>query len=145
MVRGTETVSAPSRALLVEIPATPPSDLSPNARIHHMKRARLTKPLREAAYYTTLSAIHHNPEAAAAIRAATRVKVSWVVKWEPRRKTTIDRRNLGAMLKGIEDGIADALQVNDRYFDDVSIEQERDPDGFGWTCATLYPVGEDQP
>lgn len=128
------------RVFYVEIPMTPPAELSPNARTHHKAKAKLVASLRAAAKFATIDAMNQDPEAAEAIRTARLVKTVWEVKWEPRRQTTQDQRNVRGMLKAQEDGIAEALGVNDRKFDDVGLRQSRDENGMGCVCVSLYPI-----
>jgi crossover junction endodeoxyribonuclease RusA len=127
--------------LLIEIPWTPDSRLSPNARVHYMRRADLVKVGREAAYYATMAALDLADAATVeALRSSSRINLAWSVRWGPRRQTTHDWRNLTAMLKCAEDGIADALGLNDRIFRDVAIEQERDESGVGVVLVTVQGV-----
>lgn len=90
--------------IVIDLP-WPHKDLSPNARIHHMKRARLTKAAREDAQWQSCS---YGPIEA--------VDIFVTVTAYPPRKISFDDDNFMARCKAYFDGIADSLEVNDRQF-----------------------------
>lgn len=127
--------------LTIHVPATPPVKLSPNARIGWAQRARLGKPLREAAYLATRAKLNDQAEARraqAALQAADRIAVGLLICWERGRKPR-DSDNAIASCKQILDGIADGLSVSDRRFDVRGVQQERADrdDAGGWVVVTL--------
>lgn len=86
----------------------PPRELSPNARPHHMARARATKAYRTASHWAAKAAHATAPEGDGDI--AIRVTFH-----PPSRRP--DRQNMPGWIKAGIDGIADAIGVNDRRFD----------------------------
>jgi len=137
VVRPVALVSAPPVTLHVEIPATPDRDLSPNGRVHWARKARAVKAARQAAYYATLEALRvPNATVFAAFVLAKEILLIWSVQWEPRRKT-MDMDNLVACLKPFQDGIADALGVDDKRFRILRVTQGRDIDGCGCMLVSL--------
>jgi crossover junction endodeoxyribonuclease RusA len=92
--------------LLITLPL-PPSGLSPNARLHWRPKSELTKRVRGEARLAAMSA-----------RNEAGIKKPWMVLTlaatfyfpDKRRR---DKSNCAAMLKAIEDGIADALSAGD--------------------------------
>lgn len=66
----------------------------------------------------------------------TRLTLNYVVAWEKRRRM-MDKDNLIAGLKYCQDGIAEALGVNDRYIFVNDVEQIRDPEKKGYMEVTI--------
>ena len=97
---------APSNS--IELPL-PPRELHPNARPHHMAKARAKKAYREQVFWTAKSANLSVPIGDGDI--AIRITVY------PKTKHIPDRDNLVAWLKSGLDGLADAMGVNDQRFD----------------------------
>lgn len=96
---------------MIELP-WPPKELSPNARIHHMEKAKATKAYRETAYW--LTAAHGEFRGAANLLPEGEVKLR-IEFYPPDRR----RRDLDGMFSSIKaglDGIADAICVNDQRF-----------------------------
>lgn len=87
----------------------PAACLSPNARVHHMARARATKAARLAAHWYAR---------AAGVPCAPDGRVAVTVTFHPPSRRG-DRHNMPAMIKAHIDGIADAMGVDDRMFDVV--------------------------
>lgn len=87
----------------------PPSELSPNARVHWAQLARVKKKYRETCY---LLALTHG----------ARTAITWggsihaVMEFYPPNRRKRDDDNLMAMFKSGRDGLADALEVNDNRF-----------------------------
>lgn len=91
---------------MIELP-WPPKELSPNARVHYMAKAKHTKAYREQAYWLTRASVERG------IHPSPRLKI---VFHPPDRR----RRDLDGMLSSIKaglDGIADAMAVNDSEFE----------------------------
>lgn len=84
----------------------PPRDLHPNARLHHMAKARAAKAYREQAYWITKSA-----ELAVPVEGEIMLDVRF---YPPANRGDTD--GMFAACKAAFDGIADALEVNDRRF-----------------------------
>lgn len=91
----------------IELP-WPPKELNPNARIHHLAKARHAKVYREAAYWLT-----EWSKAKAPADGRIMLKVSF----RPPDKRRRDLDNMLSSIKAGLDGIADALGVNDQRFD----------------------------
>lgn len=82
----------------------PPSDLSPNARLHWAKKARAVKAYRE------LCAAHGWE---AGLRPMKADKLNVTITFTPPDKRRRDRDNMIAAFKAGADGIADVIQVDD--------------------------------
>ena len=86
----------------------PQAALSPNARVHHMARARAAAKAREqAALLARAARIVLPDEGAIAVRIEACPPKGW---------RTGDLDNMLARLKPVLDGLADGLGVNDRRF-----------------------------
>lgn len=87
--------------------AWPDKRLSPNARTHWALKARLTKAARTAAGWATR---------ASGVRVDGVGAIDLHITFNPPDKRNRDMDNLIASCKGMGDGIADALGVNDHRF-----------------------------
>lgn len=87
----------------------PASGLSPNARLHWARKAKLTKAARKDAWVSTLAVRRRLP-------ALADGPVSLEVVFCPPDYRRRDRDNLIASMKAANDGIADALGVDDSRF-----------------------------
>lgn len=90
----------------------PAKALSPNARVHYMEHARHKKAAHATAYWATLAAISpakfpHEGERVAFV----------ITAYPPPDGQARDDDNLIASCKAMRDGIAKALGVDDKYFD----------------------------
>ena len=92
---------------MIELP-WPPRELSPNARPHHMVRARATKAYRTTAHWAAKAVQARAPLGAGDIPLN-------VTFYPPSKRP--DRQNMPGWIKAGIDGIADAIGVNDRRFD----------------------------
>ena len=129
-----------SDALIVTIPQTPTRNLSPNGRAHWRRRHADAKELTSAARWATINALYSQIGAGA--MGDGRRTLHWLVAWEKGRKV-MDQDNLIAALKAAQDGIADALGLDDRLFTVGSVTQDRDADGLGFIrCAIEKDVSE---
>lgn len=95
----------------------PSADLSPNARVHHMARARAVKKARDYAWGMTKAAM-----------PALGIKVgSWVgpitvqYTFHPEIDRDRDDDNFAARMKPARDGIARALGVDDSGFTQLPV------------------------
>lgn len=106
--QGVVAVPRRSKTLIVIRMPLPPKELSPNARVHWARKAKVVKAVREEAYYSTLAAMRE-----------VGITAYWpIAVIEPRFYVATNRRrdrdNLAASLKAARDGIADAgLVAND--------------------------------
>lgn len=91
--------------MIVDLP-WPHKDLSPNARVHHMKRHRMAKRAREAANWIACGC-YIPPEAK---------EVLVTITASPPTRRAFDDDNFIARCKPYLDGIADAAEINDSRF-----------------------------
>lgn len=85
----------------------PPKELSPNAKLHWAKKAKFTKGYRHTAWALALEA---------KVTCNKDEKVEMEITFYPPDKRHRDYDNMVASIKAGLDGLADALQVNDRLF-----------------------------
>lgn len=85
----------------------PPKELSPNARLHWSKKSKAAKAYRAACYLLT-------KQAGVKVDWEGRVLVS--LEYYPPNKRPRDLDNMLASTKSGLDGLADALNVNDKRF-----------------------------
>ena len=98
----------------------PPSDLSPNARLHWAKLARAKKHYRSACYSVSKEQLKkfktdNIPE-----------RLVLEMTFIPPDKRNYDRDNLVARMKSGIDGLADALKINDKRFNTVISTMDQD-------------------
>ena len=93
----------------------PPTELRPNARVHFRAKAAVAKLYRETAYYRGEK--HDLPLPEAGIEYAA------VIKFYPPDKRRRDLDNMLASIKSGVDGLADALGINDRQLNPITIER----------------------
>ncbi|MEO9230895.1 MAG: endonuclease [Devosia sp.] len=86
----------------------PDKILSPNARAHHFARSRAAKKARSAAWALALEAMH------GANARWTCASLAWCFSPPSRRR--FDADNIISSLKSAQDGIADALGIDDSNF-----------------------------
>lgn len=90
----------------------PAKALSPNARVHHMALYKAKKAAKEEAFFATKAAMHgwsfaHHGE-----------RLPFVVTaYPPTDGQSRDDDNLAASTKASRDGIARALGIDDKFFD----------------------------
>jgi crossover junction endodeoxyribonuclease RusA len=107
------TVSAPAymgASVLIEL-GWPAKALSPNARVHHMEKYRFAKASKDTAFWATKAVL------GAAKFPHDGTRVSFVVTAYPPDRQARDDDNLIASLKWARDGIAKALGIDDKFFD----------------------------
>jgi len=98
----------------------PPSDLSPNARLHWAKLARAKKQYRGACYSVSKEQLKkfntdNIPE-----------RLVLEMTFIPPDRRNYDRDNLVARMKSGIDGLADALKINDKRFNTVISTMDQD-------------------
>lgn len=86
----------------------PSTDLSPNARVHWSRKAKATKEARNVARWLT---------AAAKGRTEVTGGIGVSLTFHPPDKRRRDADNLLSSCKGVLDGIADALGIDDSRFE----------------------------
>ena len=90
----------------------PPKELSPNARVHRLAKARAAKAYRHACWALT--------KQSGVTLSGTPVHVQ--VTFVPPTKQARDLDNCLAAIKSGLDGVADALKVNDKDFRPITID-----------------------
>lgn len=99
----------------------PPRELSPNARIHYLAKARAVKAYREQAYWlTAASRDAERADHAANFLIIKRPKdspITLAFTFHPPDKRKRDLDSMFSSCKAAIDGIADALGVNDVLFE----------------------------
>ena len=85
----------------------PPKELSPNARIHWAKKAKITKAYRNMARVLTMQA---------GIVAPAEGRILLVLEFVPPNRRHRDDDGCLASFKAGRDGIADALGIDDKRF-----------------------------
>jgi len=129
--------------LVIDIAATPHPYLSPNrsSRLPKMAHAREAQKARTRARIETEKLQSHEwwPTWSRWVHLNQEFRLEWMVAWEKGHKR-VDEDNLIAMLKPYQDGVADALGINDRAFIPTIHSQLRDPAGTGWMRLVITPL-----
>ena len=99
----------------------PPSELSPNSRLHWAALAKAKKIYRQACWAATLNA-------RAAVSADGNLRAE-LIFYKPSRRH-MDHDNLLSRMKAGLDGVADALKIDDRRFNPVSVRVADEIGGF---------------
>ncbi len=126
----------PARVTLV-LPAAPPRELSPNARVHWRTKATAAKATRDAATLVTRSLLARAPRPAFIDDPALVVDIE--IMWGSGRKR-MDADNATSMMKSGLDGIADGLGVNDRVFRLEALRQGFATDRAGSVVVVIRPA-----
>lgn len=105
---------------MIEIIAPwPPSELSPNARVHRMVKARIVKKTRSDAYLLAklaLSKLDASNRKALQDAIESGEHVAFWIDFYPPSRRHYDDDNLVSRFKPSRDGIAEAIGINDRKF-----------------------------
>ncbi len=131
--------------LIVDIPRTPHRYLSPNrsSRLPKMAHARevekARKLARERAETLPLTEWRAALQCTIGSPRSMSYELEWMVGWEKGHKF-VDQDNLIAMLKSYQDGVADALGINDKHFTTRIHSQYRDPEGEGLMRLVITPI-----
>lgn len=123
--------------IVLDIPGSPPRELSPNARIHWRPRVRIKNEWAKLWRYAALDAMG---AAGTAIRfeGPVRLRVTYL---KGKGAQSHDLDNLTAILKGGIDALQEAgLLANDRQIVGIEVEQVRSPDGIGRTRVEIEEV-----
>ena len=116
--------------IVIDLP-WPPKELSPNARVHRMEKARVARQYRQDCAWTTVEAlggIHRRPR-------VTGKALEMLAEFRMPDKRWRDADNLLAMIKSGIDGVCDATGINDRAFRRVTVD--RVMDGAGVVRLTI--------
>lgn len=114
--------------MLVRLP-WPPKELNPNARLHHMAKARVVKSYRETCYWLAVAALWRG-------EALTKPLIKLTFCPPDKRRRDLD--NMLASFKAGADAVADALRVNDHLFDLLLTRGEPVKDG-----AVIVEIGNE--
>jgi len=93
----------------------PPSDLSPNKRLHWAKLAAAKKQYRKDCYSVSKEQLKKYKKETVNIPERLVLEMTFI----PPDKRSYDRDNLVARMKSGIDGLADALKINDKRFNTV--------------------------
>jgi len=96
----------------------PPKELSPNARVHRLVKAKAAKAYRHACRALT--------KEAKLVPAGMHLKITFV----PPTRQPRDLDNCLASIKSGLDGVADALGLNDRAFRPITIDMAENVGGM---------------
>lgn len=135
--------------LVVDIPGTPHRYLSPNRKNGTTPAARKKLIMAHASQVKKArgKAAKHTEEHEGlglfrgiikAYFPNTDIHLEWMVAWEKGHRI-MDKDNLINMLKPYQDGVADALGINDKHFTSEIHSQYRDPDGTGYLRLIITP------
>jgi len=116
--------------IVIDLP-WPPKELSPNARVHRMEKARVARQYRQDCAWTTVEAaggIHRCPR-------LTGSDLELIAEFRMPDKRWRDADNLLAMIKSGIDGVCDATGINDKAFRRVTVD--RVMDGAGVVRLTI--------
>jgi crossover junction endodeoxyribonuclease RusA len=111
----------------------PPVELSPNARLHWAKVAKVKAKYRQQCWAAT-------KEANAKIVADGKLTLV-VIFYRPSNRL-MDRDNLLARMKSGLDGVCDALGINDNRFDPISISVSNNLGGY--VKLAIMKIGMDE-
>lgn len=93
----------------------PPAQLSPNRRLHWASVARAKKQYRQSCWATVASLLAEN-------RRVPSGGLALSLRFLPPNRRSYDRDNLLARMKAGIDGMCDALGIDDRRFQRVTVE-----------------------
>lgn len=102
----------------------PPSDLSPNARLHWGKVARAKKQYRQACLSVTKEQLKNEKNKKNSKNIPERLVLE--MTFIPPDRRSYDRDNLVARMKAGIDGLSDALRINDKRFNTVISTMDQD-------------------
>ena len=102
----------------------PPSDLSPNARLHWGKVAKAKKIYRQACYSVSKEQLKNEKNKKNFKNIPERLVLE--MTFIPPDRRSYDRDNLVARMKAGIDGLADALRINDKQFNTVISTMDQD-------------------
>ena len=100
----------------------PPSDLSPNKRLHWAKLASAKKQYRKDCYSVSKEQLKKYREITKNIPKRLVLEMTFI----PPDRRSYDRDNLVARMKSGIDGLADALKIDDKQFNTVISTMDQD-------------------
>ena len=122
-------MNSATTGLTIRVPICPYPELSPNARVHHMERAKAVRTSRLLAKIFTGPA----PPGFDAAHATVRITIGW-----GKGRKEMDGDNALASCKAFLDGVADGLGVTDKRWTYPPVQQVRagkdEPAGFVEMC-----------
>jgi hypothetical protein len=123
--------------LVVNIPGCPDKALSPNARVHWGAKQRATAAARQIAWLVAKSQLLDGWDGWKRL-PEQRYVVDAVIAWGLGRKS-MDPTNLTHTLKAYLDGVAGAVELNDKWFVWGEVTQQRAEKGdrAGWVRITV--------
>lgn len=120
--------------MILTIPQSPPPELNPNARIHHMKKAKIIREYRSLAWAAALEQRNGDCPIEGPIRLS--VQINW-----PRKARRKDLDNALSSCKAAFDGLTDAgIWRDDWQLTSIEVSQAMWRD----QCETIrnqYPAG----
>ena len=111
--------------IVIDLP-WPPKELSPNARVHRMARARAASTYRQDCGWATVEAlggIHRCPR-------VTGEALELIAEFRMPDKRWRDADNLLATIKSGIDGVCDATGIDDKAFRRVTVDRVMDGAGI---------------
>ena len=132
----------PTDVLIVTIPGTPDKCLSPNAvrsERHWGPRYRATQDSRGNAYMAMIE----SGRIAEGKAFGVPLTLHAVIVWEKGRRA-YDPDSAHGILKATIDGIADALEIDDKHITLATVQQDRDPEGRGFVRVAIEPAAKEQ-
>ena len=102
----------------------PPSDLSPNKRLHWAKVALAKKQYRQACLSVTKEQLKNEKNKKNSKNIPDRLVLE--MTFIPPDRRSYDRDNLVARMKSGIDGLSDALRINDKRFNTVISTMDQD-------------------
>ena len=124
-------------SLTIRIPASIDPALTGNSRAHPMKKHRLFQELKAT---TMLMVRTTGPDVYPFL--------PWVLTYtvaRPKGKQALDDDNIKIGLKGIQDGIAEELGIDDRFITIGTVTQIKDKAGVGFIDVTITPTSAFDP
>lgn len=113
----------------VIVPGVPDPELSPNARVHRMVKARKVKQWRETAGWAAKAAAPVEP-------IAGPVKVTATICW-PKGRKRHDADNAVSLCKPLFDGLTGIIWQDDRQIVELSVRQDK----LTEAGRDVYPFG----
>ena len=127
-------------SLTVTIPIELDYRVTPNSREDWRTKHGIQREMKALTYYTMQEAIGRADPATGFQTARWPLTLHYVIGLAKGRRR-MDDINAIAGLKYIEDGIAAALQIDDKHFRFGTIDQVRDPEQRGYVRVTICEEG----
>jgi hypothetical protein len=125
-------IDQPSAPFTVRLVGTPDKRLTPNARIHHLRRSDLTRDLRQCAFLAAKAARPDGGWYIGRPLFTGPVVLTERIFWGKGQRKT-DLSAIPLLCKAIEDGLTDAeIWIDDAQVVRLIAEQGKDRDGTGY-------------